>query len=289
MITSDRSEIFLSVKTEVEGRELDVLLDYINADKVRDSSYVLHEHAVHELYYIESGSMIFECAGVRRELSQGDLFMISAGTPHRVVSCGEGFVRFLVRFRFCQEQSFDVGTPLYTADGEVRSELTQLIMKIKRFDFRHPTRIEFFRLRSRLGLLFSYVFEVMSADIGGDSSQNEYDFGSCNKLILYSMIDSFLGARCHEHITLDDLARHLNYSRVQTTRIVNECCGMSFSQKLREVRIRTAKRYLVSSELSIDEIAERCGYETRSGFEAVFTRTTGQSPTSWRAENLHKK
>ena len=61
MITNDSNEIFLSVKTEVEGRELDVLLDYINADKVRDSSYVLHEHAVHELYYIESGELTFEC------------------------------------------------------------------------------------------------------------------------------------------------------------------------------------------------------------------------------------
>ncbi len=287
MITNDSNEIFLSVKTEVEGRELDVLLDYINADKVRDSSYVLHEHAVHELYYIESGELTFECAGVRRELRQGDLFMIAAGTPHRVVCCSDRLVRFLVRFRFCQEQAFDVSTPLYSTDGEIRAELSGLIMKIKRFDFRHPTRPEFFRLKSRLGLLFSYVFELMSAELCGDGSQYEYDFDSCNKLVLYSKIDSFLGARCQEHITLDDLARHLSYSRVQTTRIVNECCGMSFSQKLREVRIRTAKQYLMSTSLSVDEVAERCGYETRSGFEAVFTRVTGQSPASWREKNKH--
>ena len=287
---NDSNDIFLSVKTEAEGHEMDVLLDYINAAEVRDSSYVLHEHAVHELYYIESGEMTFECDGERYKLSAGDMFIIKAGTPHSVVECGDDFARFLVRFRFCEEPadtSF-AASPLWSADGEVRQEIERLIAKIKSFDFRNPTRSEFYRLKARLGLLFSYVFEGISVDFG-DDTQYEYDLRSCNKLILYSMIDSFLGARCHEHITLDDLARHLCYSRIQTNRIVNECCGMSFSQKLREVRIRNAKRYLLSSELSVDEIAERCGYETRNGLESAFLKQTGQSLAQFRSENRNSQ
>ena len=80
----------------------------------------------------------------------------------------------------------------------------------------------------------------------------------------------------------DKLAAALNYSETQARRILQEYTGKSFADNLRHHRITAAKQYLLNSNFSIDEIAERCGYQSRMGFENVFKKLVGMSPHRFR-------
>ena len=61
--------------------------------------------------------------------------------------------------------------------------------------------------------------------------------------------------------------------------------GDSFKSYLNQVRLTEVKRLLVSSDLSISEIAYKCGYNQVPHFNRIFKKATGLSPKQFREEN----
>jgi AraC-like DNA-binding protein len=280
--SADR-EPLLSVTVEINHLKIDVLLDYLYSGEVSEQSYVTHEHAVHELYYIKKGNMTIECDGTTYILHTGDIYLIKAKKPHKVVSCSPDLERFHVRFCFHENDPIMLCDTTHILSYSNSGDFRDIIDKICAFQRQDVTKYICYRLKAHLGILFSYLFEYIPIILHDE----EYDriTEQCNKLTLYSMIDIFLAENCGRHITVDMLAKRLKYSKVHTYRIVSECCGMTFVQKIREVRMRTAKQYLSHDTLTIDEIAVKCGYENRQGFEKAFLKYTQMSPKQYREEH----
>lgn len=275
----------VSIKIDIESISVDVSLDYIENVGIREASFVLHEHAVHEFYYIESGSMKIECCGAEYHLTQGDFFIIKAGASHRIISVYDGLKRFHMRFRFYDESYNDKLVSTMFLHKYNEAEFIKRIAEIRAFALNESSKFSFYRFKANIGIILCEIFEKNCICY----ESHRYELKKGNRLQIFSIIDSFLGANCCRHITVDDLAKHLNYSKMQTHRIVTECCGMSFSQKLREVRMRIAKQLLVSSSLSIYEIAVRCGYETRHGFENAFHKYTELYPAAYREKMINRQ
>ncbi len=272
----------LSLRIILDTVSLEVLPDYIYQIEVRRFSQVLHEHAIHELYYIESGEMELECSDGMYRLDTGDLFVIGAGDAHRVAGYSEELRWFHLRFRVWAAEAEMVPIRTCLFSGYRSDIMAALVENIRSYRVGDDAPMALFRLKAYMGIFFSYVLEGLTPD-GIEKSKPVPKSGFLqSRIIRYSQIDTFLYDNCVLPITLDDLAKHLNYSRVQTGRIVRECCGMSFTEKLREIRIRLAKQLLTSGELPMEQVAERCGYQTRQGFEAAFTRVVGISPARFR-------
>lgn len=64
--------------------------------------------------------------------------------------------------------------------------------------------------------------------------------------------------------------------------IVRELTGMSFNEYLLQLRMKQAALLLVSSEGSVNDIAEKCGYQGCSTFYRVFKRYYGMAPGQFR-------
>ena len=60
--------------------------------------------------------------------------------------------------------------------------------------------------------------------------------------------------------------------------------GCSPRDMMLRLRIQHAKNLLLESNLSIKEIADRCGYQRQHEFARAFRQHTGAAPTSWRAQ-----
>ena len=58
--------------------------------------------------------------------------------------------------------------------------------------------------------------------------------------------------------------------------------GVGFSEYLTEVRIRQAKRLLITSDLRVSEVGERVGYQNMEYFSMLFKKNTGQTPSQYR-------
>ena len=85
-----------------------------------------------------------------------------------------------------------------------------------------------------------------------------------------------------EDLRVEPLARGLNLSERHLRGKFLEQFGTSIGSYLRNYRIRRATALLTSSELSLAEIADRCGYRSVSSFCRAFKEQTGSTPSEFR-------
>jgi two-component system response regulator YesN len=86
------------------------------------------------------------------------------------------------------------------------------------------------------------------------------------------------------NVGLEDLAAFLRFSPSHCSRTVTLQMGSSFSQYLRAVRLRHARKLLEETEISIAAIAEKTGFRDSNYFSRVFTHHEGISPRQFREQ-----
>ncbi len=83
-------------------------------------------------------------------------------------------------------------------------------------------------------------------------------------------------------LNLDRLAAEAAMSRRNFERKFKQDTGISPGQAIREARMSLAKRLLVDSRVSIETVAEECGYADRYHFSVRFKKDTGHTPAAYR-------
>lgn len=97
-----------------------------------------------------------------------------------------------------------------------------------------------------------------------------------------SAIADYLAKHLTESVDLTDLTEVFHYSKNYIIRLMREAYGRTPIQYLTELRIKQAGRLLEASSLSMEEIAEECGYHDYAHFYKCFRKLTGKSPKEWR-------
>lgn len=87
-----------------------------------------------------------------------------------------------------------------------------------------------------------------------------------------------------EPLTLESIAQALFVSRARLAAVFKEETGKTLGSVLRHQRMTTACDLLVSTRLSIAEIARAVGYAQHASFAEAFKAHTGISPSAWRAQ-----
>lgn len=129
----------------------------------------------------------------------------------------------------------------------------------------------------------NHVLERILASDGKiqDDRQDEEAPPSTIKMILSEMRQNYTA-----DITLTDLAQKYQISPGYLSRLIKEELQLSFSEYIASKRIQKAKELLAEENLSIEEIAERVGYNDYYYFTKVFTKIAGISPSKYRKKLL---
>lgn len=85
-------------------------------------------------------------------------------------------------------------------------------------------------------------------------------------------------------ISMQDLARTMNYSEAYFCKLFKQCFGQNFTSYLTEFRVGEAKKLLEQPTVNVKEVGRAVGYGDANYFAKVFKRITGQSPTEYRQE-----
>ncbi len=83
-------------------------------------------------------------------------------------------------------------------------------------------------------------------------------------------------------ISMEEVARTAGLSRRALQLRFRTVLGRTVQQEIVRVRIDAARRLLLSSHLSMSEVAEHCGYESGPVFTRAFYRETGVTPSAFR-------
>ncbi len=143
--------------------------------------------------------------------------------------------------------------------------------------------------------VFDYLLKPVSEDdlIAALSSaqvrlEKNYEFVGDSVLPAYSarsyverMIQHFQN-HYMEEIDLGSYAEELGFSAAYLTKIFKRYAGMTPMRFLTTIRISNAKKLLDTTDLSVQQIGERVGYNDQFHFSKTFSKITGMSPMAFR-------
>ncbi len=134
-------------------------------------------------------------------------------------------------------------------------------------------------------LLQSRLYELLHIIIGeskGGGQTLQIKPGG-NRVIQKAL--SYMDENYTEEITLKEIAEYMSFSPVYFHNVFKDYMGITPHAYIEKKRIDAAKDYLLTGELSLEEIAVRCGFKSHSYFAYCFKRSEGISPTAFRKKD----
>lgn len=118
------------------------------------------------------------------------------------------------------------------------------------------------------------------------SSLSEEEKSAIHKKILREMEENryFAGNLA----SLSDLAHTIRESSHHVSQVINEVMGKGFFEMLAWYRVEEAKRLIredADTKLTVEDIAEQVGYNSKSSFNTAFKKLCGQTPSQFRQKH----
>jgi AraC-like DNA-binding protein len=97
-----------------------------------------------------------------------------------------------------------------------------------------------------------------------------------------SQLEAFMSSNLHRPLTREDFGRTASLSPAHLARLYRQTTGKTLGTRLTELRLQRARQLLVSSSLSITQIALEIGFNSSSHFTRLFQRQVGVPPSTYR-------
>jgi len=276
---------YLEFSFSVGNIQIDARIDYFNALKnIKPESYAMHSHTMYEVYFIESGTLLMQCGQGEIELKEHDIFVLFPNTEHRIISCSEDFKRFNFRFLFGKKLDIEYeGTYFfYRPEKDIEDNIYQNIASIHLYFHDAGGRLNSFRIRNSFGILLSFVVEQI---LPPAFFENFFVMERSDSLTQRILIDRFFRDNHSKHVTIENLAASMNYSKTQVNRLLLKYTNKSFAENLSLARLDAAQKYLKETKLSISDIAYKCGFSSLRGFELFIQKHLNMLPAEYRKKN----
>jgi LacI family transcriptional regulator len=95
----------------------------------------------------------------------------------------------------------------------------------------------------------------------------------------------YIRDHAHEGIGVSDLLEQVHMARRTLHRRFRTVVGRSPYAEIQRVRMERAKAMLLDTQLSISEVASRCGFYSSEHLATLFRRATDTSPTAYRRKH----
>ena len=220
--------------------------------------------------------------GRMEPIMPGDLLLFKPGDPYQLhitgrrdgasgeeqpVSSGDYFVicngSWIDEWWSRRERRQKTGI---AADERLLSIWRALILEKRRFGEEDDELADYLLRSLCLGL--DRAVEMQSALLG--------------KSFIATRMKSFIEERAAGPLFVRDVARHVGLSVSRTVHLFKECYGLTIIQYTQNVRLALAMERMKYSTMSLEHIAETCGFGSYSYFYRVFRSHYGMSPATYR-------
>ncbi len=267
----------------------------------RDSQIIVpsHCHPGIELHYIEDGDSIFGYGDRSVYVSSPTLILIPAKTYHSfdapdVSVWGERAPRRL---------SFEIGISKNKEGSPLYDKYTELFGKLNEpFIYKGfipeaavvgksrgvmQSEEEICKLRAELTLLFLKLCELLRInDVSvGTSAPASAEIDPSDEYTTVIKLLGYIENNFQEKMTLEDISKYIGLSERQIQRILKMRMGEGFSKLISRIRIEKARELIMqNSSMTLEEISQRCGYQSYVSFWGQFKRQMGVTPEEYKRQ-----
>lgn len=257
-----------------------------------------HWHSALEIDYVEEGEVEYKAPDSSVVLHKGEALFINSDVLHTVSAKRRGsriyahlFDKYLVGGMFdsvyvkkyMEPVLKNLGPRMHVIrpDDINRIHVIENMFRLTDLYERREEGYEF-AVRSVLSELWYFLYKDVASVIPLRESGNHMD----SKRILTMM--KYVQEHFGEKLTIEMIARSANISVRECGRCFQNKIGMSPGNYLNDYRIRAAADLLESTEISVTEVAEKCGFSSSSYFGKSFLKMIGCTPKEYRRSGQEK-
>ncbi len=96
-----------------------------------------------------------------------------------------------------------------------------------------------------------------------------------------------LGENLSTDYSVETLSARVKLNRTTLQQVFRQVYGMTIYEYRTQVRMQEVRNLLLRDDLTVTEVAGRCGYTNASKFAAVFRKVTGMNPGEWKRNSFH--
>lgn len=258
------------------------------ADK---GKYEWHTHEFAEIVYVLDGEVEEFINGAQYRMSRGDMLFINYGSAHSFES-GEGVTYINICFSpevmgkriISRENAFDLlsltafdeivegkGEGVVHFSSEERRTLEAVLLDmLSEYKSSLPEREAV--LESYMTVVISKILRKMHPPTVRDEASGK----------VWQELSEYISKNLDKKLTLSELSRKCFYNPSYFSRVFKEKFGITLADYLQRERAQAAARLFSKNELSMQQIAERCGFSDKSALYRAFVKVYGVSPNEYR-------
>lgn len=260
---------------------------YICSIPLDYASIPMHWHDEFEIIAIKKGSGYVTVNLQKYKVSSGDIIIVLPGTLHSIdrkknssmeyenILFSKEFLDFgthdlvqcsyLEPFFNCELQVRSYLSPGHTLHNKISRIIMQLDDKNDKKDFGYQLFVK--------GALLQIIYLLITNPPSSDERVHNGKYEEKLKSII-----GYVSNHYTEEISIDDIAEFCHYSPSHFMRFFKTHTGMSFTSYVNDFRVTEARALLTSTNDSILEISQKCGFTNVSNFNRMFKRKYGVSP-----------
>lgn len=255
----------------------------------------LHQHGCIELGYVVKGCARQCFWGKEYEFHEGDFWIVDRNCFHNDIYSKSNLTTVYIGVK---PEILDAAFMAKVENSEIKSFLKTTLLEQKE-------KRQFLAFHSRTdksnapGLMERIFREAFERDTGYEnilkgllerlieclSVEYEYHMNSEEKKVKRKLLFQEMERYIHENhtsVTISDLVDQFHYNEDYFNRLFREHTGVTYSDYLKSVRLSYAENMLKTTDLSVDEIMVRAGYQSKAYFYRIFEQYYGLTPAKYR-------
>ncbi len=228
-------------------------------------------HPFNSLYIIQSGAFVSESNGVVNEYKSGDIVFFPTDMKfHRHII--EPLVFHFILFERNKSSGFDFELPAGKLEFRDKNRLQSTLITFNRIA---AVQRDFNNIQQHLlnDIIYQYYIENQAIP---DYANKEFDDTALIAAVNY------MRNNISSKLSLNQLADMIGISPSGLIWKFKTQLGTSPINYLLSLRIQLAKHLLSESDLSIQKIADKCGFDNSYYFSSFFKKRIGMSPSVYR-------
>lgn len=237
-----------------------------------------HYHSHYEIYYLRKGKAKYFIDNITFDINEGDMVLIPPYVIHRTAYIEGGELeRLLITFTldFMEKNEDDAVFKCFDRYCIKKADVYKSL--INSIEAENTNSDEFSD-----ELIKNYITTLLIR-LSRITEKNSFEIDAPSFI---QKITEYITENYSTEITLDELSTRFSVSKSHLSRQFKAITGFGLNEYITIVRVKNAERLILTTDLSMTEIATACGFNDSNYFSSVFKKLKGIPPLKFRINNL---